>query len=78
MGQRFLPLPPLTGKRYVLAGSLATIPASSLDRNARWGWDSFHEIWVYGYGNGIHALVEVKSELPLILSKLTGANTHDE
>jgi len=45
------------------------------DRDARWGWDSFHEIWVYGYG--IHALVEVKSELPLILPKLTGANTHD-
>ena len=33
------------------------------DRDAKWGWDFFHEIWVYGYG--IHALVEVESELPL-------------
>jgi len=30
MEQRFLPLPPLTGKRYVLAKSLVIIPVSSL------------------------------------------------
>ena len=30
MGQKFLPLPPLTGKRYAPVKVLAIIPASSL------------------------------------------------
>ncbi|HIE43861.1 MAG TPA: hypothetical protein EYP78_03575 [Candidatus Omnitrophica bacterium] len=63
------------GKKICSCEGPCNHPRIFSDRDARWGWDSFHEIWIYGYG--IHALVEVKSELPIILPKLSGANTHD-
>ena len=63
------------GKKICSCKELCDHPRIFSDRCARWGWDSFHEVWVYGYG--IHALVDLESELPIILPKLTGANTHD-
>ncbi len=63
------------GKKICSCKGSCNCPRIFSDRDAKWGWDSFHEIWVYGYG--IHELVDIESGLPVILPKLTGANTHD-
>lgn len=63
------------GKKVCNCKDKCNCPRLFSDRDAKWGWDSFHEVWVYGYG--IHELVDLKSGLPIILPKLTGANIHD-
>ena len=63
------------GKKICSCKDSCNHPRFFSDRGARWGWDSFHEVWVYGYG--IHELVDLGSGLPIILPKLTGANIHD-
>lgn len=63
------------GKKICSCKDSCNHPRLFSDRDAKWGWDSFHEVWVYGYG--IHELVDLGSGLPIILPKLTGANMHD-
>ncbi|MEA1964687.1 MAG: transposase [Candidatus Aerophobetes bacterium] len=63
------------GKKVCKCKDKCDCPRLFSDRDARWGWDSFHESWVYGYG--IHDLVDLKSGLSIILPKLTSANIHD-
>lgn len=63
------------GKKICSCKGPCDCPRIFSDTDARWGWDSFHKVWVYGYG--IHGLVDLESELPIILPKLTGANIHD-
>jgi len=63
------------GRKICFCEGPCNHPRLFSDRCARWGWDSFHERWVYGYG--VHALVDLGSELSIVLPKLTGANTHD-
>ncbi len=63
------------GKKVCNCKDKCNCPRLFSDRDAKWGWDSYHEVWVYGYG--IHELVDLESGLPIILPKLTGANIHD-
>lgn len=63
------------GKKICSCKEKCDCPRLFSDRDAKWGWDSFHKVWVYGYG--IHDLVDLESGLSIILPKLTSANIHD-
>lgn len=63
------------GKKICFCKQSCFCPRIFSDRDAKWGWDSFRKIWVYGYG--IHDLVDLDSGLSIILPKIAGANIHD-
>lgn len=48
------------------------------DPNARWGWDSYHETWFYGYSGYFLSVYnsELKTDLPLYL-RLLDASRYD-
>ncbi len=53
-------------------------PRKFSDPNARWGWDSYHEQWYYGYTEYILSVYndELKCDLPLYL-RIVQAPRHD-
>jgi transposase len=63
------------GKRLCKCPDRCDCPRLRTDAQARWGWDSYHERWIYGWA--IHELVTADAhQLPIIV-KLTSANIHD-
>jgi len=60
--------------RHTVAIDGSILEGNNEDKQAGWGWDHINKCYVYGYK--IHVIVDVKTELPLVIH-LTKANVHD-
>jgi transposase len=59
---------------HFIAQDGSILEGNSDDKEAGWGWDHIHNVYVYGYK--IHVMVDVNTELPIAFS-VTKANVHD-